>query len=114
MILPLLYADMLDGILRCHWLKLAVIMGWALALFAVPDFSRFSEVLFAASVTFLLLFGRIGLDYTVASVVLCVILPGLALAALGAWWAISVRVSRSLAKHSSLFAQDYFGTKLYR
>ena len=94
MLLPLLYAAVLDGILRWHCLKLAVIVGWALALVAIPDFSGFSERLFAASVAFLLIFGRIGLDYTVASVVVCVILPGLALVVLGA---VSVRASRSQA-----------------
>ncbi len=87
MILPLLYAAMLDGIMRSHWLKLAVVAGWAVALFVIPDFGNFSERLFGASVSFLLLFGRIGLDYTAASVVVCVILPGLTFVALGAWWA---------------------------
>lgn len=114
MILPFLFATMLDGILRCHWLKLAVVAGWALVLFAIPDFGGFSERLFASSVTFLLLFGRIGLDYTAASVLLCVVLPGLALVTLCAWWTICARATRPLAKHSSLLAQGNLGTKLYR
>lgn len=91
MILPLLYAAMIDGIMRGHWLKLVVVAGWAVALLVIPDFGSFSEGLFGASVTFLLQFEWIGLDYTAAAVVVCVILQGFALAGLGAWWAISVR-----------------------
>jgi hypothetical protein len=90
MAIPFVFAAMLDGILRRHWLKLAVVAGWALALFAIPDFNAFSERLFAASVTFLMLFGRIGLDYTAASVVVCVIVPGLVFAGLAAGWVWSI------------------------
>lgn len=86
MVIPFVFAVVLDGILRRHWLKLAVVAGWALALFAIPDFSAFSERLFAASVAFLMLFGRIGLDYTAASVVVCVVVPGLVFAGLAAGW----------------------------
>ena len=67
---------MIDGVLRRHWLKIAVIAGWVLALMAIPNFSVFSEWLFAVAVAFLMIFGRIGLDYTVV----CLILPGLAFA----------------------------------
>ena len=94
MVIPLVFAAMLDGILRWHWLKLAVVAGWALALFEIPDFNVFSERLFAASVAFLMLFGRIGLDYTAASVAVCVIVPGLVFAGLAAGWVLSRRKGR--------------------
>jgi len=96
MVLPFVFAAMLDGVLRRHWLKPAVVAGWALALFVLPDFNAFSERLFAASVAFLMLFGRIGMDYTAASVVVCVVVPGLVFAGLAAGWVVSRRmVARS-------------------
>ena len=96
MVLPFVFAAMLDGVLRRHWLKPAVVAGWALALFVIPDFNAFSERLFAASVAFLMLFGRIGMDYTAASVVVCVVVPGLVFAGLAAGWVVSRRmVARS-------------------
>ena len=96
MVIPFVFAAMLDGILRWHWLKIAVVAGWALAMFAIPDFNGFSERLFASSVAFLMLFGRIGLDYTAASVVVCVIVPGLVFAGLAAGWVVSRRKAHGL------------------
>ena len=65
-------------------------------MFAIPDFNGFSERLFASSVAFLMLFGRIGLDYTAASVVVCVIVPGLVFAGLAAGWVVSRRKAHGL------------------
>jgi len=99
MVIPFVFAVMLDGILRWHWMKLAVVAGWALALFAIPDFNACSERVFAASVTFLMLFGWIGLDYTAASVVVCVVVPGLVFSGLAAGWVLS---RRKVARPESL------------
>lgn len=91
MILPFLYAAMIDGILRRHWLKIAVVVGWALALMAIPDFGAFSNRVFDVCVVFLNGFSVLGLDYVAASVVVCVILPGLAFAGLAVWWIIAAK-----------------------
>lgn len=75
MVIPFAYLALLDRILKKHFLKI----GFSVLLLAfflfVNDFSRFSDRLFHESVVFLLWFGRVGLDYTAASVVICVFIP---------------------------------------
>ena len=78
MIIPFVYAAMLDGIIRRHWLKIAVVAAWVVTLLAIPSFTVFCDRFFALSVAFLLLFSHVGLNYTAASAVICVILPLLA------------------------------------
>lgn len=84
MLLPLLFASALDGILHRHWLKIAVVGAWVLALMAIPDFRAFSNRAFDVCAAFLNGFAVFGLGYVAASVVVCVILPGLAFAGLAA------------------------------
>lgn len=78
-LLPFIYVVMVDRIARRHWLKLIYIVGWTIGLCLVKDFRTFSNRLFDASVDFLLLFSGVGLNYVAASVVICVVLPGIVL-----------------------------------
>lgn len=82
MLLPLVYLALLDRILRWHVLKIGFILGWIAVLAIVRDFDLLSDRLFAWSVEFLRLFAVVGMNYLVASVIICLVLPGLALVAL--------------------------------
>jgi len=77
-ILPFIYAALIDRILHKHILKIVYVLAWIGILCFVRDFAAFSKSLFASSVDFLLNFSPVGLDYVSASVVICVILPGIA------------------------------------
>ena len=79
MVLPFVYIALLDRIIGKHFLKASYVCVWILGLVLMNDFTDFSDTLFQGSVDFLLSFGIVGLDYIEASVVICVILPGLAL-----------------------------------
>jgi len=81
-ILPFVYVALFDRILKKHFLKIAYVVAWGVLIVFNPNFRAFSDALFQYSVDFLLFFKHVGLNYVAASVVICVILPGLALAAL--------------------------------
>ena len=98
-VLPFIYVALVDRILRKHFLKIAYVIIWAVIICLLSDFSAFSDVWFKRSVDFLLLFDRVGLNYVAASVVVCVILPAIAFAALFLWAFPSVR-SRLLNKNA--------------
>ncbi len=85
MILPFIYLALLDRILRRHVLKIAFVLGWIILLCVMRDFNKLSDDLFRYSVEFLRLFSVVGLDYIAASVVICLVVPGLILAVLLAW-----------------------------
>jgi len=85
-ILPFVYVALIDRILRKHILKIAYVVAWIGVLCLVKDFGAFSNALFDASVDFLLMFSHVGLNYVSASVVICVILPGIVFMAL-LWFA---------------------------
>lgn len=76
-LLPFIYVALIDRIVRKHVLKIAYILAWAGILCLIQDFNAFCNTLFKRSVDFLMLFSRLGLDYVAASVVICVILPGI-------------------------------------
>ena len=77
-VLPFIYVALMDRILKKHFLKIAYAAAWVVLIICIPDFRMFSDALFKHSVDFLLLFGHVGLNYVAASVVICVILPGIA------------------------------------
>ncbi|MEW6305720.1 MAG: hypothetical protein AB1705_19755 [Verrucomicrobiota bacterium] len=81
-ILPFVYVALIDRGVRRHFFKLVYVATWAGVLCLIKDFAAFSDVLFAVSVDFLQLFSHVGLNYVSASVVICVILPGLVFVAL--------------------------------
>jgi hypothetical protein len=78
-ILPFICIALLDRIIRKHILKVLYVGGWTIVLCLVRDFRQFSDVLFDRSVRFLCAFSAVGLDYVAASVVICVLLPLVAL-----------------------------------
>ncbi len=78
LILPFFYVVLVDRIFKKHFLKISYVVAWAVLILCIPDFRVFSDALFQLSVDFLLLFGGVGLNYVAASVVICVILPGIA------------------------------------
>jgi hypothetical protein len=82
MLLPFVYVALIDRIIHKHILKALYVAAWVLVLCVVRDFRAFSDALFDASVKFLLLFSRVGLDYVAASVVICVLVPLAVLAGL--------------------------------
>lgn len=81
-ILPLIYVALVDRILKKHFLKIAYIIAWTVLILFIQNFRTFSDALFNWSVDFLLFFRHAGLNYVEASVVICVVLPGLVFAAL--------------------------------
>ncbi|MBK1884528.1 hypothetical protein JIN85_19080 [Luteolibacter pohnpeiensis] len=81
-ILPFIYVALVDRILKKHFFKIAYAIVWVVLIVFIPNFRAFSDTLFQASVDFLLFFGYVGLNYVAASVVICVILPGLVFAVL--------------------------------
>jgi len=81
-LLPFIYVFLADKILNTNILKIAYVAAIATALVSIRNFSEFSDWLFDKSVDFLLSFDAIGWNYTVASVMVCVILPGIVLIAM--------------------------------
>jgi hypothetical protein len=81
-ILPFIYVALVDRILKRHSLKVTYTVIWVVLIVFTKDFRAFSDALFKHSVDFLLLFRRVGLNYVEASVVICVVLPGLVFALL--------------------------------
>jgi hypothetical protein len=73
-IIPMIYFVMIDKIFKKHIFKIVFACVVATTVFLV-DFKLFSDTLFAGSVRFLLWFKVIGWNYTVSSVIICVIVP---------------------------------------
>ncbi len=81
-IIPLVLLLLVDRIIKKYILSIGFILIWILGLFFIPNFSRFSDRLFDASVVFLNSFGFVGWNYIVASVMVCVVAPTIAFAVL--------------------------------
>jgi len=73
--LPFLYLGLIDYKFETHLLKVAFLIIACLSLFFITDFEKFSNSLFDKSVFFLRLFERVGCNYIVSSVVICVFFP---------------------------------------
>ena len=80
--LPAILLLLVDRINKRYILTPLLVTIWALLLLSVPNFSRFSDRAFDASVVFLNGFSVIGWNYIVASVMVCVVAPALAFAVL--------------------------------
>ena len=78
-ILPFVYVVLGDVIWKKHYLKILYLCMIATTLLLIPDFKVFSDWLFLESVRFLLSLHIFGWDYTVSSVLICVIFPGIVL-----------------------------------
>jgi hypothetical protein len=84
-LLPFVYVALIDRIIGKHFIKAVYVVSWTVVLCVMKDFSAFSNALFDASVIFLRWFSHVGMNYVVASVVICVVLPIFVLVGLLRW-----------------------------
>ena len=98
-LIPFVYVALLDRILRRHILKMTYFAGWLITLVVMPSFSHFADWLFDLSVRFLVSFNAVGVNYVSASVLICVVLPGLVFFGL-AYWAYKDFWDREFARFS--------------
>ena len=76
-IIPFIFIHLIDKILGTRILKIGFAIGVLFFFIIVKDFQKFSIWLFDRSFDFLHNFDSVGLNYTQASVIICVILPGI-------------------------------------
>ena len=74
-VIPFIYFIILDQILLTHFFKISFLIIISVTLLRIRDFELFSDWLFGKSADFLRSFSSIGMNYTVASVVICVFIP---------------------------------------
>lgn len=79
---PVIFAILIDYKIGTHLFKASALIVLIVTFLFIDDFTSFSNSLFDASVKFLQSFKVIGWDYTVVSVVVCVIAPIVLLLAL--------------------------------
>lgn len=79
---PLIYCLLLDKIIRKPILSPTFVLFTVVFYLSLASPSQFADKLFIESVDFLLSFSRIGIDYDLASVLICVWLPLLVFAVL--------------------------------
>ena len=72
---PVIFAVLIDYKIGTHLFKASALIVLIVAFLFINDFTSFSNSLFDASVKFLQSFKIIGWDYTVASIVVCVVAP---------------------------------------
>lgn len=73
--LPVIFAYLLDRVLKTNYVKIALAVMVVLTLLWIPSFENFSKLLFQKSAAFLHWFNYLGLNYTQASVLICLVLP---------------------------------------
>jgi hypothetical protein len=76
-LVPLVFLALIDRIIRRNVCVCGFVAVWGVFLLLGPSFAGFSDDLFEKSVRFLNALSVLGMNYTVASVVVCVLLPGL-------------------------------------
>ena len=74
-VIPFIYFIILDQILGSHYFKISFLIIISVTLLRIRDFELFSDWLFRKSADFLRSFSSIGMNYIVASVVICVFIP---------------------------------------
>ena len=74
-VIPFIYFIILDQILGAHYFMISFLIIISVTLLRIRDFELFSDWLFRESVDFLRSFSSIGMNYTIASVVICVFIP---------------------------------------
>ena len=84
-IIPAIFIHLIGNILERKRLILWFGLVVGFLLFIIPDFGYFSTWLFNKCVDFLMWFDIIGLNYIEASVIICVILPIMAIGVLLKW-----------------------------
>ena len=74
-VIPFIYFIILDQILGSHYFKISFLIIISVTLLRTRDFELFSDWLFRKSADFLGSFSSIGMNYIVASVIICVFIP---------------------------------------
>ena len=74
-VIPFIYFIIIDRILGTFYFTVSYFIIIAISIFLIKDFELFSKILFNKSVNFLRSFTEVGMNYTVASVVICVFIP---------------------------------------
>ena len=74
-VIPFIYFIILDQILGAHYFKISFLIIISVTLLRIRDFELFSDWLFTKSANFLHSFSAIGMNYIVASVIICVFIP---------------------------------------
>ena len=74
-IIPFIWAYMIDRAYKFHYVKLGYASLCLSILVVVDDYSNFCDLFFWVCAMFLSLFYPIGIDYVMASVIFCVIVP---------------------------------------
>nr|WP_321222581.1 hypothetical protein [uncultured Psychroserpens sp.] len=74
-IIPMSWCLLIEKIRGKHYLKIGFSAIVFLILLFIKDFSEFSNTLFDKSAEFLRSFNTVGMSYTVASVVICLLIP---------------------------------------
>lgn len=76
LLIPLSWAAMIDYITKMPFLSIMYVIAWIVFLWKDPmKFRDRCNWVFIKSVDFLLLFKKIGWNYVVSSVIICVIIP---------------------------------------
>lgn len=78
-LIPSVFLFLIDRITKWNLLALGYLLGFFTFAIQLPDFRAFSKDLFDCSVRFLQSFDSFGWDYTAASVIICVVVPGITL-----------------------------------
>ena len=110
-LIPFSWLDMLDKLFGFHWLKIGFAALCVVFFVFCPNFTTFSDALFAKSVMFLKWFNHYGMDYISASVVICVLAPLLVYAALGMmlYWKYRIRKQRPKTTQRTIESQNKVG-----
>ena len=74
-LIPSSWSFLIDKIRGKPYFKIGCLIIALLGLVFIKDFSRFSKTLFDNSADFLKSFSPIGMDYTRASIIICLLLP---------------------------------------
>ena len=78
-IIPFTFIVFIDMIYKIHYFKISFILVLSILTLLIKDFEKFSEWLFIYSAKFLNSFSFIGWNYVLASVIICVFVPIIAL-----------------------------------
>ena len=74
-VIPFIYFIIIDRILGAYYFTISYFIIIAISIFLIKDFEIFSDWLFTKSANFLHSFSAIGMNYIVASVIICVFIP---------------------------------------
>ena len=92
-LVPLSWAILVDIALRRIMVTPVLLGLYCIAMILIRDFQVFADKLFTASAHFLLWFKRVGWNYPVASVILCVAAP-LVIYSMLIGWILWIRILR--------------------